>query len=144
MKKLLIIVGIIFLFLNGCSKMYNSNEVSLSEVNEELTYQMGVVEDVKRVVIKDNGSGLFVGAYTGSVLGSMFGKGKGNILSTLVGGLSGAFVGYKEDKANGEELFIKLDDGRRVVVIVKGIDIKKGDRVRLILKGKRIVRVEKV
>ncbi len=144
MKKLLIIVGIIFLFLNGCSKMYNSNEVSLSEVNEELTYQMGVVEDVKRVVIKDNGSGLFVGAYTGSVLGSMFGKGKGNILSTLVGGLSGAFVGYKEDKANGEELFIKLDDGRRVVVIVKGIDIKKGDRVRLISNGKRIVRVEKV
>ncbi|MEO1958856.1 MAG: glycine zipper 2TM domain-containing protein [Nautiliaceae bacterium] len=144
MKKLLIIVGIIFLFFSGCSRMYSSNEVSLSEVNKELTYQMGVVEDVKKVVIKDNGSGLFVGAYAGSVLGSMFGKGKGNILSTLIGGLSGAFVGYEEDKANGEELFIKLDDGRRVVVIVKGIDIKKGDKVRLILNGKRIVRVEKV
>jgi outer membrane lipoprotein SlyB len=124
--------------------MYNSNEVSLYDVNTELSYQTGVVEDVKHVVIKDDGSGVFVGAYTGTVLGSMFGKGKGNILSTLLGGLAGAFVGYKADKANAEELFIRLDDGRNVVVIVKGVNIHKGDRVRLIKRGTKIVRVEKI
>ena len=124
--------------------MYNSNEVSLYDVNTELSYQTGVVEDVKHVVIKDDGSGVFVGAYTGTVLGSMFGKGKGNILSTLLGGLAGAFVGYKADKANAEELFIRLDEGRNVVVIVKGVNIHKGDRVRLIKRGTKIVRVEKI
>jgi outer membrane lipoprotein SlyB len=124
--------------------MYNSNEVSLTDVNTELSYQTGVVEDVKHVVIKDDGSGVFVGAYTGTVLGSMFGRGKGNILSTLLGGLAGAFVGYEADKANAEELFVRLDDGRKVVVVVKGVDIHKGDKIRLIKRGSKIVRVEKI
>jgi outer membrane lipoprotein SlyB len=143
MKKIILFLSFLILF-SGCTQMYNSNEVSLSDVNTELSYQTGVVEDVKHVVIKDDGSGVFVGAYTGTVLGSMFGKGKGNILSTLLGGLAGAFVGYKADKANAEELFIRLDDGRNVVVIVKGVDIHKGDRVRLIKRGTKIVRVEKI
>ena len=143
MRKIILFLSFLILF-SGCTQMYNSNEVSLYDVNTELSYQTGVVEDVKHVVIKDDGSGVFVGAYTGTVLGSMFGKGKGNILSTLLGGLAGAFVGYKADKANAEELFIRLDDGRNVVVIVKGVNIHKGDRVRLIKRGTKIVRVEKI
>jgi outer membrane lipoprotein SlyB len=143
MKKILIGFFVLLLF-SGCTKMYNSNEVSLNELNTVLTYKTGVVEDVRKVVVKDDGSGLFVGAYTGTVLGSMFGRGKGNILSTLIGGLTGAFVGYEADKANAEELFIKLDNGRSVVVIVKGVDIQKGDRVRVIMNGNKVIRVEKL
>jgi len=143
MKKIILFLSFLILF-SGCTQMYNSNEVSLYDVNTELSYQTGVVEDVKHVVIKDDGSGVFVGAYTGTVLGSMFGKGKGNIFSTLLGGLAGAFVGYEADKANAEELFIRLDNGRNVVVIVKGVNIHKGDRVRLIKRGTKIVRVEKI
>jgi outer membrane lipoprotein SlyB len=143
MKKLVFFLSFLILF-SGCTQMYNSNEVSLADVNTELSYQTGVVEDVKHVVIKDDGSGVFVGAYTGTVFGSMFGRGKGNILSTLLGGLAGAFVGYEADKANAEELFIRLDDGRKVVVIVKGVNIHKGDKVRLIKRGSKIVRVEKI
>ena len=143
MRKILIILVSLFIF-TGCTQMYNSNEVSLSDVNTELSYQEGVVEDVKNVVLKDDGSGVIIGAYTGTVLGSMFGEGKGNIISTLLGGLAGAFVGYEADKANAQELFIRLDDGRKVVVIVKGVNIKKGDRVRLIKRGSKIVRVEKI
>ena len=143
MKKFAFL-AVLMLFFSGCSKMYNSNEVSLSDVNQILSYEVGVVEDVKNVVIKDNGSGTFAGMYAGSVIGSMFGKGNGNILSTLLGGLTGAFVGYEADKANAKELFIRLDNGKNIVVIVKGVDIKKGDRVRLIKKGERVVRVEKI
>ena len=143
MKKLVFLLGILLIF-SGCTRMYNSNEVSLNEVDTVLTYKTGVVEDVKKVVIKDDGSGLFVGAYTGTVLGSMFGRGKGNILSTLIGGLTGAFVGYEADKANAQELFIKLDNGKEIVVIVKGVDIQKGDKVRLIMRGNKVVRVEKI
>ncbi len=145
MKKLILVMmtGMLFVF-TGCTQMYNSNEVALSDVNTELTYQTGVVTGVKNVVIKDNGSGVFVGAYTGTVLGSMFGRGKGNILSTLLGGLTGALVGYEADKANAQELFVRLDNGKNVVVIVKGVNIHKGDRIRIIKRGSKIVRVEKI
>ena len=143
MKKHLLSLAIIGMFFSGCTQMYNSNEVSIADTNEILTYKTGLVEDVKKVILKDDGSGVMVGAISGTVLGGMFGRGKGNVLSTLIGGLTGAFAGYELDKANGEELFIKLDDGRNIVVVVKGVDIKKGDRVRIIMNGSRIVRVEK-
>ncbi len=143
MKKHLLSLAIIGMFFSGCTQMYNSNEVSIADTNEILTYKTGLVEDVKKVILKDDGSGVMVGAMSGTVLGGMFGRGKGNVLSTLIGGLTGAFAGYELDKANGEELFIKLDDGRNIVVVVKGVDIKKGDRVRIIMNGSRIVRVEK-
>ena len=142
--KTKIFLVIVAFFLTGCTQMYNSNEVSIAETNQALTYQTGVVEDTKKVIIKDDGSGTLIGAYSGAVLGSMVGGGRGNILSTLIGGLTGAFAGYEADKANGEELFIKLDNGKNIVVIVKGVKIKKGDRVRIIKNGYRIVRVEKI
>ena len=142
--KTKIFLVIVAFFLTGCTQMYNSNEVSIAETNQALTYQTGVVEDTKKVIIKDDGSGTLIGAYSGAVLGSMVGGGRGNILSTLIGGLTGAFAGYEADKANGEELFIKLDNGKNIVVIVKGVKIKKGDRVRIIKNGYRIVRVEKL
>ena len=142
--KTKIFLAIVAFFLTGCTQMYNSNEVNVAETNEVLTYQTGVVEDTKKVIIKDDGSGTLIGAYSGTVLGSMIGGGRGNILSTLIGGLTGAFAGYEADKANGEELFIKLDNGKNIVVIVKGVKIKKGDRVRIIKNGYRIVRVEKI
>ncbi|EDM23964.1 glycine zipper 2TM domain-containing protein [Caminibacter mediatlanticus] len=145
MKKVVFFVLIFSMFIfSGCTKLYNSNEVSLSDVDTVLSYESGVVEDVKNVIIKDDGSGAVIGAYTGTVFGSMIGKGNGNILSTLLGGLTGAFVGYELDKANAQELFIKLDNGKRIVVISKGVNIHKGDRVRLIKKGSKIVRVEKM
>ncbi|WP_456479615.1 glycine zipper 2TM domain-containing protein [Nautilia sp.] len=144
MKKLLLIWTMGVLFFTGCTQMYNSNEVALNDVNVVYTYKTGTVEGVKKVVIKDDGSGVMTGAVTGTVLGGLFGNGKGNVLTTLIGGLTGAYAGYEADKANGEELYIKLDDGREIVAIVKGINIKKGDRVRIVLDGNRIIRVEKI
>lgn len=132
------------LMFSGCTQMYNSNEVSLNDLNTVYTYKTGIVEDVKKVVIRDDGSGTVTGAMAGSVLGGLFGKGRGNVLTTLLGGLTGAYVGYESDKANGEELFIKLDDGKNIVTIVKGVNIQKGDRVRIVMNGYRIVRVEKL
>lgn len=144
MKKYIfpLILGM-FLF-NGCTQMYNSNEVSLNDVNVIYTYQNGTVENIKKVVIKDDGSGTMTGAMAGTVLGGLFGNGKGNALTTLIGGLTGAYVGYNADKANGEELYIKLDNGKEIVTIVKGVNIHKGDRVRIVLNGNKIIRVEKI
>ena len=140
MKYLLVVM----LLFSGCSRMYNSNEVSLYNVNQELSYEEGIIEGIKQVVIKDDGSGTLVGAYSGAVLGSMFGGGRGSVLASLIGGLTGAFVGNRLDRANAQELFIKLDNQKHIVVIVKGVNFKKGDRIRIIKRGYRVVRVEKI
>lgn len=139
----LLFIAVLVLF-SGCAKMYNSNEVSINEAGYVYTYKTGVVESVKKVVLKGEGDGVSAGVMTGTVLGSLFGKGKGNVLATLLGGLGGAYAGAELDKANGEELFIKLEDGRDIVVYVRGVDIQKGDRVRVILNGSKVIRVEKI
>ncbi|ACM93165.1 outer membrane lipoprotein [Nautilia profundicola AmH] len=144
MRKIILAIGLGGLLFTGCTQMYNSNEVALSDVNVMYTYKTGKVESVKKVIIKDDGSGVMTGAVAGTVLGSLFGNGKGNVLTTLIGGLTGAYVGYQADKANGEELYIRLDDGRNIVAIVKGVNIQPGDRVRVVLDGNRIIRVERI
>ena len=144
MKKYLLSLGVVAILFSGCTQMYNSNEVSLANTNEALSYETGTVTDVKMVIIKDDGSGTMLGAYSGAILGSLFGGGRGNILSTLIGGLTGAYAGNKLDKANAQELFVKLDNGKNIVVIAKGVNIQRGDKVRLIMNGNRVVRVEKI
>jgi outer membrane lipoprotein SlyB len=141
MKKFLSMVIVIFLF-SGCTQMYNSNEVDLYQTNGIYTYEKGRVTDVRYVTIRDDGSGTMIGALVGTVLGSIVGHGKGNTLSTLAGGLTGAYVGNRLDRANGEELYIHLDDGRDIVTIVKGVEFRRGDIVRVVFNGNRILRVE--
>ena len=143
MKKILFSIGIITLMFSGCAKMYNSNEVSLNDVNRIYTYKRGIVTKVRGVVIKDDGSGTMIGAVTGAVLGSLIGKGKGNLLATLVGGATGFYVGNELGKANAKELYIKLNDGGEIVTIVKGVDINVGDRVRVVMDRNRVIRVER-
>jgi outer membrane lipoprotein SlyB len=144
MKKTLMALGLGAVLFTGCTQMYNSNEVALNDVNVMYTYKTGVVTGVKKVIIKDNGTGVMTGAITGTVLGSLLGNGKGNVLTTLIGGLGGAYAGYEADKANGEELYIKLDSGKNIVAIVKGVNIQPGDKVRIVINGRRIIRVEKI
>lgn len=141
MKRFLVSVLVGSLFLNGCAAR-GVNEVDPSAVNYELTYQVGTVESVRPIVIKDNGTGTFVGAITGVVLGSLVGKGRGNTLATLAGGLGGAYAGDQVGKANALELSVLLDDGRRIVVIAKGTNFYKGERVRVVKHNGRVYSVE--
>jgi outer membrane lipoprotein SlyB len=144
MKNILISLGMAVFLFTGCARMYNTNEVSVNQLDTVYTYKTGIVTSVKRVVIKDDGSGTMTGVMGGTVIGGMFGRGNGNIFSTLLGGLTGAYIGYETGKANGEELYIKLDTGENIVTVVKGVNIKKGDKVRIILNGNKIIRVEKI
>jgi len=141
MKKVIFAIIALFL-LSGCTQMYNSNEVDIHETNGIYTFQKGRVTDTRLVRIRDNGAGTFIGALSGVVLGSLIGNGKGNAIATLVGGLGGAYVGNQLDKANGEELYIHLNDGRDIVTIVKGITFHRGDCVRVVFNGNKILRVE--
>ena len=141
MKKILVSVLVGSLFLSGCATR-GVNEVDPNAVNYELSYQVGTVESIRPVVIKDNGTGTFVGAITGAVLGSLVGRGRGNTLATLAGGLGGAYAGNQVGKANALELSVLLDNGRRIVVIAKGKDFYKGERIRVVKHAGRVYSVE--
>ncbi len=148
LKKLIILpliaLALIFNF-NSCSQLYdNTEEVSLEDAGSFMDYQYGTVIDVSYVRIKDTGAGAVVGGVLGAVLGSFVGEGKANTLAQILGGLAGAYVGYKADTANAQQLIIELDDGRRAAIVVRGTKFDPGDKVRIIYRGGKIVRVEKV
>lgn len=141
MKKISSLFLIAVILLTGCATQ------GVSEVNPEATgYLMrsesGIIESIKPVVIKDTGTGSFLGAITGAVLGSTIGRGRGNTLATLGGGLLGAYAGNQVGKANAQELDVDLDSGSHVVVIAKGDKFSVGQHVKIVLRGDRVVSVE--
>lgn len=141
MKSFMTSMIVLIFVLSGCAQR-GVYEVSPQSANKAYHYQTGTVEEIRPVVIKDNGTSTFLGAITGAVLGSMIGQGKGNTLATLAGGLTGAYVGSQLGKANAQELTIHLDDGEDIVVIMKGLRFYTGERVRVIKNGQRVIRVE--
>ncbi len=141
MKRFLVPLASLAILLGGCTQR-GIYEVSPQSTNRVYYYQIGTIEEIRPVVIKDNGTSTFLGAITGAVLGSMIGKGKGNTLATLAGGLTGAYVGSQLGKANAQELTIHLDNGEDIVVIIKGLQFYPGERVRVIKEGRRVMRVE--
>ena len=144
MKKVLVASSLTaMLILTGCAT--NSGpEYSGGSYQQIKTYEIGTVQSVRPVVISDNGTGTFIGAIVGTVLGSMVGQGRGSTLATLAGGLGGAYAGSQAAKANASELSVKLDDGRDVVVVVKGKNFLVGDRVKIIKDGNRADQVYRI
>ncbi|WP_297484075.1 glycine zipper 2TM domain-containing protein [Sulfurimonas sp.] len=144
MKKLFLISSVtIMLILSGCATK-NVPEYDGNTYQEIKTYKIGIVKSVRPVVISDNGTGTFLGAIVGTVLGSMVGEGNGNTLATLAGGLGGAYAGNQVAKANASELSVQLNNGKNIVVVVKGKDFLVGDRVKIIKDGNKVDQVYKI
>jgi len=144
MKKVLVASSLTaMLILTGCATN-GGPEYSGDSYQQIKTYEIGTVQSIRPVVISDNGTGTFIGAIVGTVLGSMVGQGRGSTLATLAGGLGGAYAGNQVGKANASELSVKLDDGRDVVVVVKGKNFLVGDRVKIIKDGNRADQVYRI
>lgn len=143
MKFFKIFVFIAAIVLSGCAQK-GAIEVGPNATNYIMNFERGRVIAIRPVVIKDNGTGTFLGAVTGAILGSMVGKGNGTTLAMLAGGLGGAYAGNQLGKANAQELTIKLArNGREVVTVVKGQEFYVGERVRIVKKyGRRVSSVE--
>lgn len=132
MKKVLsIVLAAGLLLLSGCAAR-GEQEISPNAVNYEMSYQVGDITHISPIIVKDNGTGTFLGAVTGAVLGSMVGKGNGNTLATLLGGLGGMYAGDQAGKSNAQELSVALRNGRHVVVVAKGNNFQVGERVRIV------------
>jgi outer membrane lipoprotein SlyB len=140
MKKIVMASMATLLLVSGCARN-GVAQYSGASYDRIKTYEIGTVTDVRPVVISDDGLGTFLGALVGSVLGSTMGNGRGTALTTLAGGLAGAYAGNQLNKANALELSVALDDGRDIVVVVKGTNYHVGDRVKIIKEGNKVDQV---
>ena len=82
-------------------------------------------------------TGTIVGALIGGALGNQVGKGDGRKAATIAGAVAGGVIGNNAEKnqrsAPRFEIFVQMDDGRRLVVEQPTLDdLRDGDRVRLI------------
>ncbi len=137
-------IGFLFLALIfvGCAQN-GVQEVDAGSTRYVMSYETGTIESIKPVVIKDNGTGTFIGGLVGMVVGSTIGRGNGSALAALAGGLGGAYVGSEAGKANAQELTVMLDNANQsVVVITKGNKHYVGEHIRIVKKGGRVSSVE--
>lgn len=144
MKRIIIAAALFAVVFSGCAAR-QGQEYDARSYQQIKRYSIGTVVEARPVVISDSGSGTFIGALVGAVLGSTVGRGSGKTLATLGGGLAGAYVGQEAGKANASELTVALDNGGDIVVVVKGQEqFLPGDRVKIIQDGNRADRVERI
>ena len=141
-------LSILALIFTGCvgQSGYNYSQSSYQQVQ---TMMYGLVTEVRQVEIGDSGVGTGLGAVLGGIAGHQVGGGRGKDLATVGGVLLGGLAGNQMNKDTGQELVIKLDNGSYITTVNK-IDPNRPmiyramDRVRVILNGNQIRRVELV
>lgn len=145
----LAVVGI-SLVTSGCATQSSSSAVyRADETQREQTVRMATVESVRKVMIQRDSKGIGVigGAVVGGLAGSSAGGGRGQDIATVLGAIGGMVAGQAiENQANqreGLEIIVKYDSGEtRVIVQEADVDVKAGDRVRVI-SGGGVLRISK-
>ena len=101
-------------------------------------YDCGQVERVDRVYgeRESTGGGAILGGIVGGVLGNQVGGGSGRKVATVAGAIAGGIAGNEIEKdsrgAPRYELFVRMDDGRRLVVTQQDLNgIREGSYVRV-------------
>jgi len=101
--------------------------------------ECGVVQSVREVVTKGEGSGIGAvgGAVVGGVLGHQVGGGSGQKIATVIGAVGGAVAGNEVEKRvkSGKryEITVRLEDGSsRVIAEANAPAWRAGDRVRIV------------
>lgn len=98
----------------------------------------GTVERIEEVrgERSASGGGAILGGIVGGVIGNQIGSGDGRRAATGVGAIGGAVAGHQIEKnrnaAPTYDLFIRMDDGRRIVVNQRDIaGIREGSYIDL-------------
>jgi outer membrane lipoprotein SlyB len=100
-------------------------------------HDCGVVERIESIYGpgRATGGGAVLGGVVGGVLGSQVGSGSGRDAATIAGAAAGAVAGHNIEKnraSGGYEVYVRMDDGRRVVVTQRDLHgVRPGARVRI-------------
>ncbi|HET9048296.1 MAG TPA: glycine zipper 2TM domain-containing protein [Chiayiivirga sp.] len=98
----------------------------------------GVVERIDRVYgqRQSSGGGAVLGGIVGAIVGNQIGSGSGRAVATMAGAIAGGAIGDAAER-NGNsapwfELYLSMDDGRRIVVSQRDLNgIREGAYVRI-------------
>jgi len=98
----------------------------------------GVVERIDRVygARESSGGGAVLGGIVGAIVGNQIGSGSGRAAATAAGAIAGGVVGNTAERnaksAPWYELYLRMDDGRRIVVSQRDLNgIREGAYVRI-------------
>ena len=99
----------------------------------------GTIERIERVYgeRETTGGGAVLGAIIGGALGNQVGKGDGRKAATVAGAVIGGVIGNEAEKDQRSrprfEIFVQMDDGRRLVVEQPTLDgLREGDCVQIV------------
>ena len=136
------ILTLVFVFFfAGCA----NRGYTLDNANEIFQTRYGQIIAAKNVQIEAGSTGSMIGGVVGLIIGTQIGEGRGNAAATLGGGLIGSILGSKVPTP-GQQLDIRFDDGSTITTVIKTDrnTFHPGERVRLILDGNKIVRIERI
>jgi outer membrane lipoprotein SlyB len=128
------------LILAGCTFPSSRNTVPASQAGVLQNVEVGTVTSVRQVNIegKRTNLGLYGGGLVGGASASGIGKGVGQSIATAGGAVAGAVAGQAVEEVAtrkvAQEISVRLDDGRSVVVtqeVQSGL-FQDGDRVRIL------------
>lgn len=107
----------------------------------------GVVERIEQFYgeREASGGGAVAGAIIGGVLGNQVGSGSGRRAATAAGAIAGGVAGHQIERevnaASRFDLFLRMDDGRRIVVSQRDLGgIREGSRVEVRGNSARLLR----
>lgn len=99
----------------------------------------GTIQRIERVYgeRETTGGGAVLGAIIGGALGNQVGKGDGRKAATVAGAVIGGAIGNEAEKDQRSrprfEIFVQMDDGRRLVVEQPTLDgLREGDYVQIV------------
>lgn len=152
MKKLYLVSAVLVLVLSaqGCASSRSGAVYSRDQARQAQEVKMGVVEDVREVLIEgtEGAVGGVAGTLAGAIGGSAIGGGRGSAIAAIagavIGGLAGAAAEEGITRKPGWEITVRLDNGNSLAVVQEAVEnevFRIGSRVRLMTDFNGISRV---
>jgi outer membrane lipoprotein SlyB len=118
----IISVALCSILISGCSNDYSGDTYDGHAVGEVSRTDAGTIISMRKIKIKpdskDLGAGALLGGAGGALAGSMFGGGRGKVLTAGVGAIAGGVAGnaIQNRAQDGFEYTVRLDNGATVTV----------------------------
>jgi outer membrane lipoprotein SlyB len=133
------VVLLVVYLMAGCASSVSSGAYSRSQTGTPQQVELGYVESVRPVLIEGTKSnlGTAAGAAIGGVAGGSVDGGTARTLAIIggavLGGLAGAATEEGITRQRGQEITVRLDNGRMIAVTQGGdVQFNAGQRVRIL------------
>lgn len=137
--KIFLVILLVVSFMVGCASSLSGGAYSRSQTGTSQQVELGYVESVRPVLIEGTKSsiGTATGAALGGVAGGAVDGGTARTLAIIggvvLGGLAGAATEEGITRQQGQEITVRLDNGRMIAITQGGNEqFMPGQRVRIL------------